>query len=75
MIRTGFAISPRICRKAADSIVNDGINLAASNRAMDFGKGGFYVTNNPRQAMEWASQLADKKGGAMHSYEMVEGPC
>ncbi|MHC3473750.1 DUF6531 domain-containing protein [Streptomyces sp. 7R007] len=101
-------------RHHADSIVNDGINLVGSNRAMDFGKGGFYVTNDPRQALTWAKQLADKRGGlpavvhfkvpkseldnltskifdgpsdelaafikhhrtggAMHNYEMVEGP-
>ncbi|MFE0104771.1 RHS repeat-associated core domain-containing protein [Streptomyces sp. NPDC059009] len=47
--------------KAADSIVGDGINLAASNRAMDFGKGGFYVTNDPKQALEWANRLAKQK--------------
>ncbi|WP_419666495.1 RHS repeat-associated core domain-containing protein [Streptomyces sp. 2-1] len=99
---------------AADSIVNDGINLAVSNRKMDFGRGGFYVTNDPRQALTWAKRLADdrgdvpavlhfrvpksemdklngkifdgpsdelasfmkhhRSGGAMHNYELVEGP-
>ncbi|MET7696005.1 RHS repeat-associated core domain-containing protein, partial [Streptomyces sp. NPDC005485] len=101
-------------RKYADSIANDGIDLMGSGRAMDFGRGGFYVTKDPQQALVWAKQLADKRGGlpavvhfkvpkseldnlggkifdgpsdelasfikhhrtggAMHSYEMVEGP-
>ncbi|MER5527129.1 DUF6531 domain-containing protein [Streptomyces sp. NPDC002677] len=98
----------------ADSIMANGIDMTASARKMDFGKGGFYVTNDARQALDWAKKLADERGGvpavihfkvpkaqleglrskifsgpgddvaefirhnrnggAMHNYELVEGP-
>ncbi|WP_151476605.1 RHS repeat-associated core domain-containing protein [Streptomyces albicerus] len=98
----------------ADNIMRDGIDINASTRNMDFGRGGFYVTNDPRQALDWAKKLAARRGGvpavihfrvpraeldnlssrifngpgddlasfirhhreggAMHNYEMVEGP-
>ncbi|MET9440134.1 RHS repeat-associated core domain-containing protein [Streptomyces sp. NPDC006610] len=98
----------------ADNILANGIDIHASTRKMDFGRGGFYVTNNPRQALDWAKKLAERKGGvpavihfrvpkaeldnlssrifngpgddvadfirhhrqggAMHNYELVEGP-
>jgi RHS repeat-associated protein len=43
---------------AADNIIANGINPAISPRPMDFGFGGFYVTNDPRQALKWAHRLA-----------------
>ncbi|MCA2201690.1 RHS repeat-associated core domain-containing protein [Streptomyces sp. SMS_SU21] len=98
----------------ADNIMANGIDIHASSRKMDFGRGGFYVTNDPRQAVDWAKTLAERRGGvpavihfkvpkaeldnlsskifngpsdelaqfirnnrqggAMHNYEMVEGP-
>ena len=45
----------------ADSIMSNGIDVTASTRNMDFGK-GFYVTNNPRQAAEWAKRLGARNG-------------
>ncbi|MFF2844830.1 RHS repeat-associated core domain-containing protein [Streptomyces sp. NPDC058001] len=99
---------------AADNIMKHGIDINLSQRKMDFGKGGFYVTNDPKQALDWAKNLATRNsdvpavihfrvpkaqldslnskifngpgddvadfirhhrnGGAMHGYEMVEGP-
>ncbi|MGW3287699.1 DUF6531 domain-containing protein [Streptomyces sp. NPDC001002] len=98
----------------ADNIMANGIDITASSRKMDFGRGGFYVTNDPRQALDWAKKLAERNGGvpavihfkvpksgldtlsskifngpgddvadfirhhrnggAMHNYELVEGP-
>ncbi|MEW2102705.1 RHS repeat-associated core domain-containing protein [Streptomyces cellulosae] len=45
---------------AADNIIANGINPNISPREMDFGFGGFYVTNDPRQALDWAHRLAKK---------------
>ncbi|WP_370880363.1 RHS repeat-associated core domain-containing protein [Streptomyces aurantiacus] len=45
----------------ADNIMRNGIDVGASTRKMDFGK-GFYVTNNPRQALEWSKRLALRNG-------------
>ncbi|PWI09057.1 Rhs protein [Streptomyces sp. NWU339] len=45
---------------AADNITAHGINPNISPREMDFGFGGFYVTNDPRQALDWAKRLARK---------------
>ncbi|MDT0307400.1 RHS repeat-associated core domain-containing protein [Streptomyces sp. DSM 44917] len=99
---------------AATNIRANGIDLAYSTRNMDFGRGGFYVTNSRRQAEDWAQRLAGRNGdtpavlhfrvprseldsfnrrlfdgpsdeladfirhhrngGAMHNYDMVEGP-
>ncbi|MFE2356054.1 RHS repeat-associated core domain-containing protein [Streptomyces parvulus] len=47
----------------ADNIMANGIDIHASTRKMDFGRGGFYVTNDPRQALDWAKKLADRNGG------------
>ncbi|MFJ5835831.1 DUF6531 domain-containing protein [Streptomyces shenzhenensis] len=98
----------------ADNIMANGIDITASSRKMDFGRGGFYVTNDAGQAAIWAKKLANDKGGvpavihfkvpkaeldglrsrifsgpgddvadfirhhrnggAMHNYELVEGP-
>ncbi|RZB17821.1 DUF3990 domain-containing protein [Streptomyces sp. F001] len=98
----------------ADNIMANGLDIHASTRKMDFGRGGFYVTNDPRQALDWAKKLAERNGGvpavihfkvpkaeldnlsskifngpgdevadfirhhrnggAMHNYELVEGP-
>ncbi|WP_055627938.1 RHS repeat-associated core domain-containing protein [Streptomyces hirsutus] len=44
----------------ADNIMANGIDIHASTRKMDFGRGGFYVTNDPRQALDWANKLADR---------------
>ncbi|MGR4853382.1 RHS repeat-associated core domain-containing protein [Streptomyces sp. LARHCF252] len=46
---------------AADNILANGINPNISPRPMDFGFGGFYVTNDPAQALKWANRLADAK--------------
>lgn len=46
---------------AADRIIADGINVSHSTRKMDFGRGGFYVTNDKAQAAEWAKRLAAKE--------------
>ncbi|MFB6768868.1 RHS repeat-associated core domain-containing protein [Streptomyces sp. NPDC056337] len=46
---------------AADNIIANGINPHHAPRPMDFGFGGFYVTNDPRQALVWAKRLADAK--------------
>ncbi|MDT0320227.1 DUF6531 domain-containing protein [Streptomyces millisiae] len=99
---------------AARNIRTAGINLTYSMRAMDFGRGGFYVTNDLAQARQWANRLAGRNGdvaevlhfrvpqneltsfnrrvfdgpsseladfirhhrngGAMHDYDLVEGP-
>ncbi|MER6132659.1 RHS repeat-associated core domain-containing protein [Streptomyces sp. NPDC001815] len=45
----------------ADNIVRNGIDVSASTRNMDFGR-GFYVTNDPRQALEWSKRLAARNG-------------
>ncbi|WP_413757567.1 RHS repeat-associated core domain-containing protein [Streptomyces sp. MMBL 11-3] len=45
----------------ADNIMRNGIDVSASTRNMDFGR-GFYVTNDPRQASEWAKRLAARNG-------------
>ncbi|CAM5729055.1 hypothetical protein SFUMM280S_11158 [Streptomyces fumanus] len=45
---------------AADNIIANGINPVISPRPMDFGFGGFYVTNSPRQALRWAHRLAGR---------------
>jgi RHS repeat-associated protein len=47
----------------ADNILANGIDIHASTRKMDFGRGGFYVTNDPRQALDWAKKLAERNGG------------
>ncbi|GAB2885089.1 DUF6531 domain-containing protein [Streptomyces mayteni] len=47
---------------AARSIRTTGINLTHSLRAMDFGRGGFYVTNDLAQARQWANRLAGRNG-------------
>jgi RHS repeat-associated protein len=43
---------------AADNILANGINPSISPRPMDFGFGGFYVTNDRAQALTWAKRLA-----------------
>ncbi|MFF7791936.1 RHS repeat-associated core domain-containing protein [Streptomyces sp. NPDC007991] len=43
---------------AADNIMKNGINPNYKPREMDFGYGGFYVTNDPEQALKWAHRLA-----------------
>ncbi|MET9220739.1 RHS repeat-associated core domain-containing protein [Streptomyces sp. NPDC003300] len=95
-------------------ILANGVDTTFSTRAMDFGKGGFYVTNDLEQAQKWSRILAgrsgdvpevvhfkvpkselealrskvfngtsdelanfirhNRMGGAMHNYELVEGP-
>jgi Protein of unknown function (DUF3990) len=95
-------------------ILTNGVDTTFSTRAMDFGKGGFYVTNDLDQAQRWSRILAARSGdvpevlhfrvpkselealrskifngtsddlanfirhhrmgGAMHDYELVEGP-
>jgi RHS repeat-associated protein len=47
----------------ADNILANGIDIHASTRKMDFGRGGFYVTNDPKQALDWAKKLAERNGG------------
>ncbi|TDC10267.1 DUF3990 domain-containing protein [Streptomyces sp. 8K308] len=47
---------------AARNIRTAGINLTYSMRAMDFGRGGFYVTNDLAQARQWANRLAGRNG-------------
>ncbi|MCZ4097758.1 DUF6531 domain-containing protein [Streptomyces sp. H39-C1] len=46
-----------------DGILKNGIDPTFSTRAMDFGRGGFYVTNDANQARQWATRLADRAGG------------
>ncbi|MFI9785490.1 RHS repeat-associated core domain-containing protein [Kitasatospora sp. NPDC051984] len=41
--------------KGATSVEQNGINPQHSPRPMDFGHGGFYVTNDPKQARDWAN--------------------
>ncbi|BCL29953.1 hypothetical protein GCM10017557_48120 [Streptomyces aurantiacus] len=45
----------------ADNIMRNGIDVSASTRKMDFGR-GFYVTNDPGQALTWAKRLALRNG-------------
>ncbi|MDT7843718.1 RHS repeat-associated core domain-containing protein [Streptomyces justiciae] len=45
---------------AADSILARGIDPRFKPRKMDFGAYGFYVTNNPKQAVDWAKRLATR---------------
>ncbi|MGH4032523.1 RHS repeat-associated core domain-containing protein [Actinomycetota bacterium Odt1-20B] len=47
---------------AADAIQRHGIDVTRSTRKMDFGRGGFYVTNNKKQALDWAKRQAAKEG-------------
>ncbi|WP_405009059.1 DUF6531 domain-containing protein [Kitasatospora sp. NBC_01539] len=47
----------------AQSIVDNGINPNFRPRPMDFGRGGFYVTNDRRQAERWAQRLGNDTNG------------
>ncbi|MEU6959035.1 RHS repeat-associated core domain-containing protein [Streptomyces chrestomyceticus] len=49
-------------RSAAEAIMKGGVDPNFSTRPMDFGRGGFYTTENRTQAEEWASRLAGKSG-------------
>ncbi|WP_176969348.1 MULTISPECIES: DUF6531 domain-containing protein [unclassified Streptomyces] len=49
-------------RTAAEAIMKNGVDPNFSTRPMDFGRGGFYTTENRTQAEEWASRLAGKSG-------------
>ncbi|MDT0458150.1 RHS repeat-associated core domain-containing protein [Streptomyces sp. DSM 41527] len=49
-------------RSAAEAIMKSGMDPNFSTRPMDFGRGGFYTTENRTQAEEWASRLAGKSG-------------
>lgn len=51
---------------AAESILNDGIDLARGRFNLDFnpaGKIGFYVTKDYNQAATWAQRIAGRNGG------------
>ncbi|AZS85723.1 DUF3990 domain-containing protein [Streptomyces griseoviridis] len=47
----------------ADNILANGVDINASTRKMDFGRGGFYVTNNPQQALDWSKKMVKRHGG------------
>ncbi|WP_051967291.1 DUF6531 domain-containing protein [Kitasatospora mediocidica] len=49
-------------RSGADNIVSRGINPNVSPRPMDFGHGGFYVTNDRRQAEQWSRMIGQRRG-------------
>ncbi|MFH8343846.1 DUF6531 domain-containing protein [Streptomyces sp. NPDC018045] len=49
-------------RSAAEAIMKGGVDPNFSTRPMDFGRGGFYTTENRTQAEEWAGRLAGKSG-------------
>ncbi|GAA1271876.1 hypothetical protein GCM10009665_70000 [Kitasatospora nipponensis] len=49
-------------RPGADSIIGNGIDPKFKPRPMDFGHGGFYVTNDRRQAEQWAKKLGERRG-------------
>ncbi|WBB59502.1 DUF6531 domain-containing protein [Streptomyces sp. WMMC500] len=48
--------------RAADNIMANGVDVHYGTRNMDFGRGGFYVTNDPAQALTWAKRLARREG-------------
>ncbi|MDW4907668.1 RHS repeat-associated core domain-containing protein, partial [Streptomyces sp. ADMS] len=44
----------------ADNILAHGIDPRFKPRKMDFGSYGFYITNSPQQAVDWAKRLGTK---------------
>ncbi|SFC27691.1 DUF6531 domain-containing protein [Streptomyces aidingensis] len=47
----------------AATIRRNGIDPGFSTRPTDFGRGGFYVTNDLGQASDWARKLEQRRGG------------
>jgi RHS repeat-associated protein len=51
-------------KAGAEAIMKNGVDPNFSKRNMDFGKGGFYTTENRTQAEEWAHNIAGRTPGA-----------
>ncbi|NUR00545.1 MAG: DUF3990 domain-containing protein [Streptomyces sp.] len=51
-------------KAGAEAIVKNGVDPNFRKRNMDFGKGGFYTTENRTQAEEWAQNIAGRTPGA-----------
>ncbi|MFB7667589.1 RHS repeat-associated core domain-containing protein [Kitasatospora sp. NPDC056138] len=58
----------------ASSVEQNGINPQHKPRPMDFGHGGFYLTDNPKQAHDWANtqheRYPDQGGPAVMHFQI-----